>query len=57
MSGGVFAINKDFFLSIGGYDNGLQMWGGDNLELSFKVGLFCAFVFCCRGCHLLLPVL
>lgn len=36
ISGGLFAINKIFFEEIGYYDDGFEIWGGDNLEISFK---------------------
>ncbi|XP_073956517.1 putative polypeptide N-acetylgalactosaminyltransferase 9 [Choristoneura fumiferana] len=37
ISGGLFAISKKFFEEIGYYDDGFEIWGGDNLEISFKV--------------------
>lgn len=37
--GSAFAIRTDFFRDIGMYDPGLKIWGGENLELSFKVWL------------------
>ena len=34
MAGGLFSIDREYFHHIGAYDEGMQIWGGENLEVA-----------------------
>lgn len=48
MAGGLYAISRKYFHHLGAYDPGMNLWGGENIELSLRTWM-------CGGQIVILP--
>lgn len=45
MIGCAFSIDREFFFEIGAFDEKMDIWGAENVEISFRVGRHIFFIF------------
>jgi hypothetical protein len=51
VAGHCFAFNKDWWEKAGRFDDGMEIWGGENIEFPLRTWLFGGSVECVRESH------
>ena len=44
-------MDREYFFEIGAYDSGMDIWGAENLEMSFRVGPYHYYIQCVVHVH------
>lgn len=47
MAGGLFSIHREYFFEIGAFDETMEHWGGENIEIGFRVWQCGGMLLCC----------
>ena len=37
MAGGLFSVDREYFFHVGAFDEDMEHWGGENIEIGFRV--------------------
>ena len=37
MAGGLFSVHREYFFEVGAFDTQMEHWGGENIEIGFRV--------------------
>ena len=56
MAGGLFTIERNYFYEIGSYDDGMDIWGVENVEMSVRVRTTIMVSFCRLVKHIVLKI-
>ena len=43
MPGGIFIVDRSYFYEIGAFDDGMEIWGAENVEFSLRVKIIITY--------------